>query len=263
MLIEKVKTVLHCSPHKAGSQWIKSIVKDPLFTQITGYQYFDYVSTLPDKVDYRHIMERYFERPLPEYSIVSTLFIGYDNYKKLPGVGPFRAFYVLRDPRDVLVSYFFSQKYSHPLNPKVQSFRQQLKDVDVFDGLNISLKRLLDCGTYDAMKSWMVSAKDDNTVLLVRFEDLIGADKCLFFKKIFDHCGFTLSNDIVCALLAKYSFSNLTKEREQGIEDCHHHYRKGVAGDWKNYFNHEMASIFMEKTGALLSILGYEEFEND
>jgi Sulfotransferase domain len=39
----------------------------------------------------------------------------------------------------------------------------------------------------------------------------------------------------------------------------HHHYRKGVAGDWQNYFDSSLRRHFREVTGDLLDVLGYPD----
>jgi hypothetical protein len=46
--------------------------------------------------------------------------------------------------------------------------------------------------------------------------------------------------------------------RERGSEDVGSHYRKGIAGDWVNYFTREHAEAFQDKFGDLVGRLGYE-----
>jgi hypothetical protein len=55
------------------------------------------------------------------------------------------------------------------------------------------------------------------------------------------------------------SFDKLSKGRKPGEEDSSSFYRKGVAGDWKNYFTGRDKKIFKEEAGDLLIRLGYEE----
>jgi hypothetical protein len=40
---------------------------------------------------------------------------------------------------------------------------------------------------------------------------------------------------------------------------AHDHYRKGVAGDWRNYFDPPLRAYFREVTGDLLDALGYAD----
>ena len=48
-------------------------------------------------------------------------------------------------------------------------------------------------------------------------------------------------------------------KRESGVENRSSHLRKGVAGDWQNYFNAESREIFDYYAGHHLIRLGYEE----
>jgi hypothetical protein len=54
------------------------------------------------------------------------------------------------------------------------------------------------------------------------------------------------------------SFERLSKGRERGQEDTSSFYRKGVAGDWTNYFTERDKEIYKEEAGELLIRLGYE-----
>src|ERR687890_277208 len=54
------------------------------------------------------------------------------------------------------------------------------------------------------------------------------------------------------------SFEKLSKGRQRGQEDTSSFYRKGVAGDWNNYFTERDKEIYKEEAGDLLIRLGYE-----
>ena len=55
------------------------------------------------------------------------------------------------------------------------------------------------------------------------------------------------------------SFEKLSSGRERGQEDSNSFYRKGVSGDWKNYFSERDKEIYKEEAGDLLIRLGYEK----
>jgi hypothetical protein len=54
------------------------------------------------------------------------------------------------------------------------------------------------------------------------------------------------------------SFKNLSKGRDAGSEKVTSHYRKGIAGDWKNHFTEKHKQLFKDRYGDLLVKLGYE-----
>ena len=59
-------------------------------------------------------------------------------------------------------------------------------------------------------------------------------------------------------ILKRHSFIRNTNGRKQGQENVTHHYRKGVAGDWRNYFTPRVTKEFKQRYGDLLIELGYE-----
>ncbi|MEO1006544.1 MAG: sulfotransferase domain-containing protein, partial [Cyanobacteria bacterium J06638_38] len=42
-------------------------------------------------------------------------------------------------------------------------------------------------------------------------------------------------------------------------ENIKSHYRKGISGDWKNYFDNSTLNHFQQVTGNLVETLGYLE----
>jgi hypothetical protein len=56
----------------------------------------------------------------------------------------------------------------------------------------------------------------------------------------------------------KYSFKNQAR-RDPGEEKKSSFLRKGIAGDWRNYFNKETRAVFQEYAGKELIRLGYEK----
>jgi hypothetical protein len=55
-----------------------------------------------------------------------------------------------------------------------------------------------------------------------------------------------------------FSFNNLSSGRARGVANEVSHYRKGVAGDWRNHFNENHKEHFKEIYGDLLVKLQYE-----
>ncbi|OGW56187.1 MAG: hypothetical protein A3D21_03710 [Nitrospirae bacterium RIFCSPHIGHO2_02_FULL_42_12] len=255
-----LKNIYHCCTHKSGSQWIKAILKDEIVFAYSGLEVYTYAKSLPDKTDKRKITDRYFDTPFPEDKIISPLYITYDSYIKIPKRGSYKAIYILRDPRDLVVSYYFSTMYSHAPLPGIDAKREKLIDMELNDGLTFCMQNFIDRGHFEAQRSWIHAC--DDTVMLVRYEDLVGPHSEDFFKKIFDHCKIELTEYDLQKLLDKYSFEKLSKGRKQGEENQRQHYRKGIAGDWKNYFSDDVKDVFKQKTGDLLIALKYERDMN-
>ena len=70
------------------------------------------------------------------------------------------------------------------------------------------------------------------------------------------------TGEIVLGAVYSSRFEAQTGGRERGTEDVGSHYRKGIAGDWVNYFEPQHVEAFNAHFGDLLSRLGYEEDTN-
>lgn len=66
------------------------------------------------------------------------------------------------------------------------------------------------------------------------------------------------SETTIIELVRKYSFSNLAS-RSPGAEVKSNYLRKGIVGDWKNYFTPFSAKSLNEYLGRRLILLGYEQ----
>jgi hypothetical protein len=91
--------------------------------------------------------------------------------------------------------------------------------------------------------------------VVIRFEDLTAGGSGAL-RRMFAHCDVQVPADEVERLLCDYSFERLSGRR-RGEEDEAAHYRKGVAGDWKNHFNDRLRADFEAVAPGLVGRLGY------
>ncbi len=202
--------------------------------------------------------------------------------------GDYRGFHVIRDPRDVLVSAYFSHLYSHPIRSDggwIAEFRRQLASAaDIEHGLLLELN--FNACIFASMQAWNYAHP---LIYETRYETLI-AEPVAEFSRIFNCLGIatprwsvatligllldrefkrycdrprpqrtTLPRLVVRRIIARYAFERHAGGRQPGQEDAHHHYRKGIAGDWRNYFTPKITTAFKARYGELLIALGYEQ----
>ena len=67
-----------------------------------------------------------------------------------------------------------------------------------------------------------------------------------------------ITAEALLGILYRNSFKVLAGGRSPGQTNEKSHYRKGVAGDWRNYFGPKHIDVFKERFGDLLIQLGYE-----
>jgi hypothetical protein len=234
------------------------MASDERIYRYSGLASYQYTQEMPGGFDPRNITERSFSKPFPLRTFVTPLYIDYDNFRKIPKPYKYKVFFVMRDPRDLLISWYFSGKYSHTLVGDLGEIRQQLERLDVEDGLLYGIDHLEHNGTFKAQRSWADSLTSDSNVMLVKYEKLITPDNILLFRQLLNHCDIRIPDNELDALLKSYSFEKLSG-RKPGQEDQNAHYRKGVWGDWKNYFSNKIQNRFTEATGDLLAVWGYKD----
>lgn len=205
----------------------------------------------------------FLQNSFPEKRIITPLYVAYDDFQNILKPDNFKAFYVTRDPRDILISRYFSVRYSHSMYTKsLQDEKNKLERLNLHEGIMLLIQMIKSehSDFYSSMCSW-INAGDDPRIKIYKFEEITGKNKFNTFKKLFNHICIDMDNDSLIKLLEKNSFMKISG-REQGQEKFNSHYRKGVSGDWKNYFSSFHAMAFKRNTGDLLIKLGYEKSGN-
>jgi hypothetical protein len=249
--------VYHCSVYRTGSQWIRRILSDRRVCRYSGLLHEFHVQRIfgtaerPDRTTTREFP---YVEPFRERRIV-TICASYENYVRIPKPKNYKTFFVFRDPRDVVVSHYFASRRDAQLLKNRDHYRQ-IANPD--DGIPIMIDRLEHMGLFSSLRSWASIPEDDPSVLLLRFEELIGPRQYESFKGLFAYCDIAMPDDVLKRLLEDHSFRVLAGGRQQGEEDATSHYRMGVAGDWKNHFTDEHVEKFKAVTNDLVILTGYE-----
>lgn len=249
--------IYHCCIQKTGSQWLRKIFSDPLVTKLSGMEAFNPEKNFLGALPIRDVIDN----PFPPGTIVTPFYLDYGDFVKIPKPPGYKAFFVMRDPRDFLISWYLSVRYSHPLNPYIKEQRKILKKMDDDDAVIYLINTIFNETNvqYNAMKNWYSEGKHDESVMLVRYEDLISPAGPGVFTELFNHIQVDIKKRQLEKLLTKYSFSKLSGGRKPGEENIKNHYRKGISGDWKNYFKPVHNAAFKDATGRLLLELDYEK----
>ena len=153
----------------------------------------------------------------------------------LPSSTSGKYIYVVRNPKDVAVSFFHHDR-AIPFYP--------LCEWDEY--LEKFLKGELDFGDYfDHVLSWWAH-KDDDNVLLLKYEDM-KKDLPSAVTQITKFIGQDISKELVDDIAHKTTFANMKKDSSANMEwvkkfqrpEGADFMRKGEIGDWKNYFTPE------------------------
>lgn len=184
-----------------------------------------------------------------------------------------RVFYLYRDGRDVMVSFFFHRMRElaiaretgegHPLTKLYERlFGKGYDPQDIRRYLRLFIQQELDhpvgvpTSWDDHIRQWAFS--DHPGVVTVSYEALLKDAVGALEQIIPTHSGKPFDRDLAKMTVDKFTFRRQTG-RKAGQEDRLQFKRKGVAGDWVNHFDRATAQYFDERCGEMLLRLGYVE----
>lgn len=274
--------------HKAASTWLISLLYD-----ITKYMHLEHEHFHSEKI---------FNYDLNETILKKSLdFVSYTNadYKTVQNLDTsYKGFHVIRDPRDIVVSSYFSHLNSHSdfMWPEINEYRKELKSLSVSDGIMATMRHLDDlsidgCSVkiFENLQGWNYN---NPNIIELKFENLIKnpyviipqifeylnllnrgskeryrntfTDNFVDLKKTFEvkvlkNRRENLHIESLLHFVYKHDFYFKTQGRSKGELNENSHYRKGQSGDWLNYFNKEHITFFKDNYGDLLVKLNYEK----
>ena len=205
-------------------------------------------------------------RPRPAVEILSDLRrllpgdIAYGHLHALPEVvdflsqDGFASYFILRDPRDVVVSHVHYVTEMEPRHLHHAYYTQVLKDFDERLSASILGRPDIDVpfpdirSRFEPYLGWLGRPE----VLCLRFEDFI-ADRRETLGQVLDHA-VRRSFPLVLERLAALDILEASIDPSRSPT-----FRSGKAGSWKERFTPEHKRLFKEVSGDLLLRLGYEK----
>jgi len=231
-------SIFHVTHWKAGSQWVSSVLKFAVGQRLVHPQAG---------------MGGPLGGPLQEGKIYSPVYASRDQFQAVvPNDAARRTFVVIRDPRDTLISWYFSLMFSHgSAEPTVQESRDELRAMKKTDGLAQMIGKHLQ-EVAQIQREWITAG-----ARIFRYEDLV-ANEQETFKQIFEFCQLRTPALRRRWIVFRHNFKVLTLGR-LGRENAKSHLRKGMSGDWKNHFDDDLKRLFKAQYGETLALAGYEK----
>jgi hypothetical protein len=225
-------------------------------------------------------------------------FISHGNAEMghIAGLSKHRGVHIIRDPRDIAVSAYFSHLHSHSTEEwsELAEYRKQLQGMSKEEGLATEIENRKT--EFRQIETWDYNQPD---VLEIKFEEMAQSSYDLVVR-VFQHYGLiddsdyrmrhrlkelafelvdgigrsagrsltmrlrphTLSGAEFLAMAWRYRFQSLAGGRKQGNEDVKSHFRKGHPGDWISHFTSEHKALFKQLYPDLLVNLHYESSDD-
>lgn len=209
-----------------------------------------------------HLLSDYLQIPFPKHYLLpiacaSVLHHHWPYHPKFE-----HPIYVVRDGRDVAVSMMFyayrrfrSEKYYAERFPSLCDMNQD-NHADIFPRFLVEwFEHPVGC-----RQNWPQHAAqwtNADNVIVVKYEDF-SRDAVSALRFMLLNLGIEEPDERLIELtVEKYSFERQTR-RKAGEENIQSNKRKGIIGDWKNYFSPKAAELFHKKAGDILMRLDYE-----
>lgn len=248
---------------KSGNTWLTRLVGELVDCPVAGFWGFDEIEVARegfDRVSEHKCYKSHFQ--------LSEL----EKEQQSPDV---KIIYVMRDPRDVIVSG--ANFFDFPRTQFLKRVLNKLPDVPVLDfetldpliaPLSYRVDRMLEAVTsgdekvnYWCRVPWsehVVPFVEDPQILTVRYEDLL-VDAPTECFRILDYVGVERTEDEVAQAIHNQSFHEKRKSlEEEGKVNELPYLREGRKGGWTEVLNEQQKLLVEQELGDAMVLAGYE-----
>lgn len=235
--------VVHLTFYKCASQWVRDILTDAEVSAVTGFPLslnsVDVATTAwPEQ---------------PAHTFAGPIYGASAEAWLTNSLPDDRAIIVIRDPRDIVISLMYSVAFNHAPTINTLLLRAPMENASTKDRVRLGMHLIT--GWSHALKSWggfQGSGREFLTSYKCITDDPQGQ-----FERILRFLGWDVPAEVFNRILDRFSFEKMTG-RKRGESNVFSHHRKGVDGDWRNYFDRELGYEFEETFPGLVTALGYE-----
>lgn len=223
---------------KSGNTWLTFLIANVILRYLNIKQevnFFNLHTIIPDIHQHKNIS------PILNYSPFKRIIKSHSSFNPYYNF----IFLLIRDPRDVMVSFYYFKKKLNQFEGDLSSFIRD-KKFGIQSWINHT-------------KSWLIKTESSKSLRLIFYEDL-KRDTGKELNKIFSLMGFTIDNDTIDTAVKSSSFEEMKKlelQTRSYTEEKFKNFtfmRKGIIGSGKeelskndlDYIN-EIAREMMKK----------------
>lgn len=226
---------------KSGNTWARFFWANLLFPDRAPVHFKNVVECVPEVHEGDRVVPRADGGPV-------TVFKSHARY--VPDYP--KVIYLLRDGRDVYVSYYHYLRHRIPEGTSFAAFLEN-------DGL-------YPWHWHEHVTSWLVDHRPKE-LLVVRYEDL-KADPRAGFRRMVDFAGLEVTDAALERAVAQSDFKAMAQAEERHGRPFRNpdeaavagpFMRKGVVGDWQSEFGDVEKAVFKRYNGDMLVQMGYAD----
>jgi len=193
---------------------------------------------------------------VPDNTLVHCVHCMQEDFEGKHTLNDYKGAILIRDPREVVVSSYFSWKFSHG----VHEHRKTVLSLDKIEGMKFVIDKLREDRQIECMHSWCCAELDDRWKLY-RYEDLFKSNETQIpgLRSILDHFDTKCDPGQLNKLLAKYSYEKLSSNRKRGDMDKQSHHRDCLPDTWKKEMPAEVLEYLYSIYGTELEEMGYKD----
>jgi hypothetical protein len=249
---QRPESCLFFTIHKCASTFVNRLL--PVLSEGSGYELHDYETViwkLGDQINVESAYQPLFERHYDQlFRLRGEVYGPQRKPLDFPGRDRFKHIFFLRDPRDVLVSAYYSFGFSHalPVNTGAREKFQHVREEIRTEGIDAYALRASDewvLGVYQGYQRIRETAPRNMFLTYDEFR----LDTGSFIDRIADFLEIRLPSDRRAKLVSAAS-----PVRKQ--EDIHSHRRSGKSGQYLKALKPETVEALNEKFAEVLEYWG-------
>ncbi len=240
------RSIVFFSVNKSATQYVNGILKTLAENEKMMHLNYNSYFSLSNNAKYQLYSDPVFmEKAFKDKGYLYGPSGGWIN---IPDIGKYLVLLLLRDPRDVLTSSYFSVAYSHELiNRTIVNSRQQARQMTIDE---FALQRMEPVKkTYDTYCRELLSERKPN-VLLMKYEDMV-SNFSDWLDRIAAHLELNGNPALIQMIKDQADFT----VAEQNV---YSHRRQVTPGDHKRKLKAETINILNDTLHPILEKLGYD-----
>jgi hypothetical protein len=169
------------------------------------------------------------------------------RYQPIPDINEYKTLLILRDPRDVLVSHYYSAKYSHEVSTAKMLQKRRMTQVQGID--EFVLERLEEFANIYEQYKLNVLPLDGS--IFVRYEDMISNPKD-FIIKLYKIIKINIDSEHIEEIVK----NRMAMPKK---EDKYSHRRSGKSGQYLEKLNSKTIKAINSRLANVIDAFGYSE----